>query len=605
VQIRAANTVAAVGPARVVGRRFIASLRVVALCAGLLVAVRLPAAAVQPREHPTLVRADPALCAGCHEELLAGHEQVHLPAAEDCTTCHELVRGDAGMTVALADDEPALCLGCHDGLTPSVERTLESPHPPVPDSCVNCHDPHAGDQVSLLASSVGEICAGCHDRESLAEVHGGQLTDATDCVSCHAPHGSDHGGMLRASHQHVPFADGSCVGCHREPFGDRIRLRARGERLCTACHGKFERPDGGSLHPAVAGQRGRAGCLSCHDPHMSDNHALLLDATPAGCATCHEAIGAQAAAESGHAPAADDCATCHAPHVAEQPALLRWAGGDLCSTCHEASAELSQAHLGADPTTLDCTGCHDAHGTGHPSLLARTLHPPLLDGCETCHEGSFDRVVDDGGSSLCTSCHGDVGATATDAHVLHAAMEFTRCVDCHEPHASARDKLVRRAEGGICADCHEAQLAGEGEVAHGVIELVGCRACHEPHGGERPKLLRAEGSALCLACHDSREIELRSAAARTTPLQRFGVPDALVAATATLALSPDGEQGHPLDHHRVLGVPTAQELKKIDTTFEGEFTCLTCHDPHKGRSEKILQWNAANSMEACVNCHPK
>ena len=72
-----------------------------------------------------------------------------------------------------------------------------------------------------------------------------------------------------------------------------------------------------------------------------------------------------------------------------------------------------------------------------------------------------------------------------------------------------------------------------------------------------------------------------------------------------MSLSAAGDEGHPIAGHRVLGTPTRSELDKVDTTFEGELTCLTCHDPHKGRSEQLLQWGAASAFEACGQCHPK
>ena len=74
---------------------------------------------------------------------------------------------------------------------------------------------------------------------------------------------------------------------------------------------------------------------------------------------------------------------------------------------------------------------------------------------------------------------------------------------------------------------------------------------------------------------------------------------------AALNLSEDNQVGHPLESHRVSGVPTEKELKKTDTTFEGELNCLTCHNPHKGRSKRLFRWNAGSVTQACLQCHPK
>jgi predicted CXXCH cytochrome family protein len=716
----------------------------------LTLVLSTPAAALfaqQPVDHPRLVSVEAAQCGVCHDELIEGRSQVHPPAADDCTTCHEFSVGEGGTTVALMDSEPALCVFCHDDKEAAVEMELEAPHMPAADSCLTCHDPHASDHEHVLISPAAELCAECHDVGDLDQVHGGQLTEATRCATCHNPHGSDNERMLLASNLHPPFEEGSCQGCHRQPFGDRIRLRARGEKLCTACHGEFEVPAGGSEHAALQGERGRAGCLSCHDPHMSNERAILLIGGPQLCAECHADLVAKASAEDGHYPAGEDCLNCHGPHTAEQDHLLIEDRGELCATCHDlepappaappaateiagvgqegygpavvvaaatfdngtpepslcsepfpegtwngeivicergevrrvlksesvraggaggiilanqpggaddlpadahpipavqiraadyatvvawlartgdhratfaagklalqptapppsAEGDLVAAHLGADLGRLDCLGCHTPHGEGNAKLLARNLHPPVEDGCDTCHEGGHDELMEGGGSELCLFCHDDPSEGAT---VPHEALELASCTDCHNPHASAQEKLVKAPGAGPCADCHDEQVAGPDEVAHGVIDLVGCRACHEPHGSPREKLLRAAATSLCLSCHGPNAFRLGDEHTAVTLLGRFEVPGVAAQAISRLQLSANGQRNHPVTGHRVLGVPTDEEMKhlKVETTFSGELTCLTCHDPHKGRSSQLFRWEAESADQACLECHPK
>jgi len=562
----------------------------------------------QEMEHPTLVSVEAAVCTTCHEDLLDDRAFVHAVAADDCTSCHDVNVAEQGTTVALAESEPALCLMCHDGLEAAVAGELASPHFPVADSCLICHSPHASDHVAMTLSAVPDLCADCHDTTDLASTHGGQLTSATNCVGCHRPHGSDNPAMLAGSRRHAPFADGSCNGCHRAPFGERIRLRTRGERLCEACHGSFvDDADGGQVvHAALESHGGRAGCISCHDPHMSDQAALLKRPDVFVCRECHEEVVAAATARSGHAPAAESCINCHQPHVSAAPSLLIASPKETCEMCHDASDEdLLSTHLGADLSRLDCLGCHDPHGTGHPSLLARNLHAPLLDGCDTCHEDSYDNLVLDGESELCLICHDDIGDSSKRASVRHDALGVARCVDCHNPHASAQASLVKRPNGAVCTECHSDQAAGNGEVAHRVIEVIGCEACHEPHGGENAKLLRFGGDRLCLECHDPRTLDAPKTEPEILVLGKFWMSAMEVRSMATLRLSEDRQEGHPIARHRVAGQPTREELNKTETTFKDEMTCLTCHDPHKGRSSKILRWEASTSMDACMHCHPK
>lgn len=557
-------------------------------------------------EHPDLVDLDSTQCIICHEGLIEGRTSIHAPAEEDCTVCHEVSIGEEGTVVALLDSEPSLCLLCHDELEAAVGADLETPHYPVTESCLTCHDPHGGTEAPLLHSALPGLCSDCHDLADLATGHGGQLTDATSCSACHSPHGSDQAAMLLGAVSHSPFAEGSCEACHRAPFGERIRLRARGERLCEACHGDVTETDGGnrSVHAATRGERGRAGCLSCHDPHMSDHSALVHEGGNALCRSCHAEVVAAAMAETGHYPAADDCQTCHLAHASPETNLLTSDLRTLCADCHDPQDEdLILSHLGADLARLACTSCHSPHGAGHPGLLAENLHEPVLDGCDLCHEDGHDGLVADGGSELCLFCHDGVGELAAAAEVPHGALELGACTDCHNPHASPQKWLVKAPGGGPCADCHDEQAAGAGEVAHGVIDLVGCAACHEPHGGAREKLLRQTGAELCRSCHDRSRVRTAEGQATVELLGRFQIPAERAEAASRMVLSSDGTRDHPVSNHPVAGEFQRPAHKRSDLRFEGRLECLTCHDPHKGRSAKLLRWEAATGSEACSACH--
>ncbi len=557
--------------------------------------------AASASDHPTLVSEDSTACNTCHEDLLES-EVKHAPVTEDCGTCHEVVIDESGTQIGLAEQEPALCILCHDQFRSAVEAELATPHYPVTESCVTCHDPHAADLRKLLAAPVAETCSTCHEPGDTAEQHDHQINQGSNCVICHDPHGSDNGKMLTGRYTHRPFGDGSCNGCHRKPFGERIRLRSRGDRLCTACHVDVVPADGEEtvVHAALQDGRGKASCLSCHDPHMSQQPKLLVSVDPDVCRPCHEAIVAAATDDSGHYPAADACMNCHRPHVASQVGLLESPPSELCLGCHDADDALREGHLGAEVSELSCLECHTPHGSGHAKLLAENVHPPVLEGCDTCHEGASNRVIEDGTKSLCLLCHDEVGQRIEQAHVQHAAMEVAECTDCHNPHASKQANLVRHPAGRVCTECHEEQGAGSGEVAHGVIDWIGCEACHEPHGGRRPGLLRLTAQELCMSCH----VNQRSPAdGSSSILERFDfVPEEREAVTG-LTLTAGGREGHPLPRHRTLGAPTAQELRSTDATFEGEFDCLSCHDPHKGRSRELLRWGATSVSDACVQCH--
>jgi len=580
--------------------------RIVRLGSLTLLAVASVAPASSAGRHPRLVSVEGTKCTTCHGKLLRGKTSVHPPVEKDCTSCHHVEISSGGTTITLDEKGPALCLGCHDGLEQAAEGKLASSHAPVQDSCLTCHTPHASIEKNLLRTGVPALCLGCHELDGLQPKHGGQLSDRVNCLACHSPHGSAAPHMLHGSNQHPPFGEGECDVCHRRPFAGRVRLRARGAKICTACHGEVIKPGAISVHGALDPRRNRKVCVACHDPHMSDNASLLRASGPALCAACHPEIATAARAETGHPAAAEDCTDCHRPHDASQPHLLTEATPALCLECHDpAGTGLRAAHLGANMETLPCVSCHTPHGDGNPHLLARNVHPPVLEGCDTCHEGSYDRLMDDGKASLCLTCHEDVGEAAGKAAFHHAALEMAPCTTCHNPHASAQDHLVKEPAGRECLDCHDDMGAGKDEVAHGVITLIGCRACHEPHGGSRKHLLRRDPDALCLGCHDASHTPPRGSTGPVRVLGRFEIPAAIARVMASLRLSPDGTRGHPVMNHRVLGTPSGEELERNDAHFRGELHCLTCHDPHKGPSRLLLRWGARTTFEACAHCHPK
>jgi predicted CXXCH cytochrome family protein len=201
----------------------------------------------------------------------------------------------------------------------------------------------------------------------------------------------------------------------------------------------------------------------------------------------------------------------------------------------------------------------------------------------------------------CTVCHQDLWQSGD---VVHAPAEDD-CTTCHEFETTGRSMEVRLidADPELCLLCHDDQGPGVDETAHPAIEVVGCRACHDPHGSPGDKLLRREGPRLCLSCHDRGSFADESgqdAGAKVRVLGRFEVPALRVPLMATLRLSADGQHGHPLRSHRVQG--TVSEEGGARTSFRGELECLSCHNPHKGRS-KLLNWDARSSLEACAECH--
>jgi predicted CXXCH cytochrome family protein len=570
-----------------------------AICLTLLIGA-IPLLA-EPKPHPSLVNAATAKCETCHREVTAQPNRHE--AIDSCDNCHQFGGEKGRTTVELSEAQPGLCVNCHDAQARTSKGEVAAPHAPVTDSCTSCHSPHSSANRRLLIEPVPTGCLGCHDGAELDTKHKVSVS-RVNCARCHNPHGSEFPKALLTDKQHPPFAEGSCQSCHRRGLKTRS---ANGpipdtSKTCFACHDAAT-TKGMFTHSAVT----RGQCAGCHEPHLSPEKKLLRASGRKLCAACHAPIEAKLALASAHEPAKDDCATCHAAHSSNNPKQLSDVSPALCLNCHDSSdAPLVKKHLGAKMEKLDCTSCHDPHGSVQkPLLISKSLHPPFVDkSCDSCHDGSSSKLVENGSRTLCFACHSDIEEQVTKAKIPHAALEAVECTECHSPHASKQRKLVKLPAGGECLSCHDDKAAGAGEVLHGAIVTLGCESCHAPHGGEREKLLRDDVDQLCLSCHDKGRWATSADGKSMTLAGRFELSAAEGAEVRTLKMI-GSDPEHPITGHRALGVPTEKELAGTKTKFRGTLSCLTCHDPHKGKSRQLFKAGKTNAMEVCLDCHEK
>lgn len=542
-----------------------------------------------------------AKCATCHAALLA--QAVKHPVVSECLTCHEFKKTDGKTVVGFVAPQTELCVTCHDAMSAAAAGKVAAPHAPVTAGCTDCHNPHTTVEKSLLKAAPPALCIECHDAAGLQSSHKRAVASSI-CTSCHTPHGSETKAMLLSAKQHVPFAERSCASCHRQGTIARTKPKAT---ICFACHDE-KRFTGTSVHSAV--KQGK--CTGCHEPHLSPRDKLVRNEGPALCVTCHAAIKAKIESAGAHPPAREDCTTCHDPHQSNQGFQLHEAVPSLCITCHDASDKaLVARHLGADMTRIDCVSCHDPHGSAEkPLITTGSIHMPFRErSCKSCHTGGAKEIVSAGTKDLCLACHGEIRTLISEAKVSHPAMEMAECTECHAPHASKQDHLIKFAGGAECTSCHSDKSPDKDEVQHGAIGLFGCRGCHEPHGGNRARLLRADSpTALCLGCHDTSTRKRDESKGEVVILDHFrftGAAAVQVNAITALRVRDGVVVDHPINGHRATGKPTPEELNHVETVFSGELGCLTCHDPHKGPSAQHFAGGAKSSADLCVRCHKK
>ena len=262
------------------------------------------------------------------------------------------------------------CLGCHDEtyLPPifpifkTKHATLTDPRSPFADKqCEACHGP-GSNHVKAKKKRGGTIIAfGKNAWTPVAEQN-------EKCLACHQTHqriewkGSTH-----------EFNGLACASCHKiHVEHDPVLDREQQATVCFTCHkskqAKFYQV---SHHPVREGQMA---CSECHNVHGEDGTGLMVKANSREkCTSCHAEKRGPFLWE--HAPAAEDCTICHDPHGSNQPALLKKRVPQLCQECHDPEGHPSGRYDGATLAggsvflqAKGCLNCHSAiHGSNHPS----------------------------------------------------------------------------------------------------------------------------------------------------------------------------------------------------------------------------------------------
>lgn len=235
----------------------------------------------------------------------------HLPQKEEkCQACHKMDPAGEESDVAAMTD---FCKTCH-----AYQTTDKFVHGPIPvGGCAACHDftskPHRYD----ITDKGTALCFTCHndiqDKFERPNVHGPVAMGL--CITCHSPHSSpfkfqllqqqstlcvscheDMRSKINKFQLHKPVSEERCTGCH-DPHSSNSPnyfLRADGAELCYLCHTKetmkrhthpVSGPPPADMPKVKLDDKGSLMCISCHDPHASDDARLLT--VKGGCNGCH------------------------------------------------------------------------------------------------------------------------------------------------------------------------------------------------------------------------------------------------------------------------------------------------------------------------------
>lgn len=273
-----------------------------------------------------------------------------------------------------------------------------------------------------------------------------------------------------------------------------------GQAVCEGCHALAAEHWGDTVHAKVFLQNPRTlaekrGCEACHGPgseHIVEptNPARIISFTRDSPLAVEQMNGA--------------CLECHSGG-----ARIAWAGSAhevdelSCSDCHNPMNRISEKGLLREATVRDtCFSCHPQQRV----QFRKRSHMPLFEGkidCDDCHQphgSATDPLLRaDSSFELCTSCHSDKRGPFIWEH----APVTEGCVSCHLPHGSNRDSLLVTSPPFLCQQCHAqvgvqnhpialqtpGNLASSSVPGRRDVRLIGrgCVNCHvQIHGSNHP-----------------------------------------------------------------------------------------------------------------------
>lgn len=220
------------------------------------------------------------------------------------------------------------------------------------------------------------------------------------------------------------------------------------------------------------------------------------------------------------------CQTCHAPLIAEfQKTLMGKIGTTQkgkfeCENCHGPGSAHVKAGGGRgvggilsfgsdDPRSVDerngiCLACHQK---GERNYWAGSVHETRGVACTNCHAvmksvSRAHNLKTEVEAETCYQCHKIQRAQMQYSSHMPIREGKLTCSNCHNPHGSITDKLIREASvNDNCYKCH-AEKRGPYLWEHAPVR-ESCLNCHTPHGSNYEYLLLVARPRLCNECHST------------------------------------------------------------------------------------------------------
>jgi len=218
-------------------------------------------------------------------------------------------------------------------------------------------------------------------------------------------------------------------------------------------------------------------CLGCHAGQTAEFKKTLMgriSMTQPGkftCEGCHGPGSAHAGAGGGRGVGGIMSFEADDPRSSEEK-------NAICLACHERGERTYWPGSVHEQRNLACVNCHTIMKQVSRKAQLKTPFEP-----DTCYQ-----------------CHKDRRAQMFRSSHMPLREGKIVCSDCHNPHGSSTEALLRKDSiNDVCYTCH-AEKRGPFLFEHEPVR-ENCDNCHDPHGTVIEYSLKLMRPRLCFECH--------------------------------------------------------------------------------------------------------